>query len=371
MNKVKINSFQLFALVFLFEMGSAILVGLASKASQDAWISILLGMAGGLVLFLIYHRLFTYYPDLPLTGYAQKITGKWVGRIIGLVYISYFIYLAARILRDFGELLTSTIYTRTPLFVITSLMILTILYGIYKGLEVLARVGELLFFLVYLMAIAGGLLIVFSGLIHLDNLKPVLENGIMPVLKITITQTITFPFGEMIVFTMILPSLNEPKKAKKICLFAMILSGINITITSIINISTLGVDLFLRSPFPLLSVIQKIQLLNFIERLDVLFMLYLTIGGFMKIAVFYYAAVVGTVDLFKLSDPSKIVFPIGLLILFASGAIASNYSEDIKEGLEIVPIYLHWPFQIIIPGILLMIAFFRKRGKQPQTAKDL
>ncbi len=235
----------------------------------------------------------------------------------------------------------------------------------------MVRVGELLFFLVYLMAIAGGLLIVFSGLIHLDNLKPVLENGIMPVLKITITQTITFPFGEMIVFTMILPSLNEPKKAKKICLLAMVLSGINITITSIINISTLGVDLFLRSPFPLLSVIQKIQLLNFIERLDVLFMLYLTVGGFMKIAVFYYAAVVGTVDLFKLSDPSKIIFPIGLLILFASGAIASNYSEDIKEGLEIVPIYLHWPLQIIIPGILLMIAYFRNRGKQPQTAKDL
>ncbi len=124
MNKVKINSFQLFALVFLFEMGSAILVGLGSKASQDAWIAILLGMAGGLLLFLIYHRLFTYYPDLPLTGYAQKITGKWVGRIIGLLYISYFIYLAARILRDFGELLTSTIYTRTPQFVTTSLMML-------------------------------------------------------------------------------------------------------------------------------------------------------------------------------------------------------------------------------------------------------
>jgi spore germination protein KB len=371
MNKVKINSFQLFALVFLFEMGSAILVGLAAKASQDAWIAILLGMAGGLLLFLIYHRLFTYYPDLPLTGYAQKITGKWVGRIIGLLYISYFIYLAARVLRDFGELLTSTIYTRTPQFVTTSLMMLAIMYAIYKGIEVLVRVGELLFFLVYLMAIAGGLLIVFSGLIHLDNLKPVLENGIMSVLKTALTQTINFPFGEMIVFTMILPSLNEPKKAKKICLLAIVLSGINITITSIINISTLGVDLFLRSPFPLLSVIQKIQLLNFIERLDVLFMLYLTIGGFMKIAVFYYAAVVGTVDLFKLSDPSKIIFPIGLLILFASGAIASNYSEDIKEGLEIVPIYLHWPLQIIIPGILLMIAFFRKRGKQPQTAKDL
>ncbi|MCQ6279224.1 GerAB/ArcD/ProY family transporter [Bacillus sp. EB600] len=371
MNKVKINAFQLFVLVFLFEMGSSILVGLGSHARQDAWIAMLLGMAGGLVLFLIYHRLFSYYPDLLLTSYAQKITGKWVGRIIGFLYIIYFIYIAARVLRAFGELLTSTIYTLTPQFVVITLMILTILYAIYKGIEVLARLGELLFFLVYFMAIAGGLLMVFSGLIQLDNLKPILEYGIMPVLKVSLTQTINFPFGEMVVFTMILPCLNEPKKAKKICLLAMFLSGLNITITFIIDIATLGVDLFIRSPFPLLTAIEKIQLLNFIERLDVLFMLYLTIGSFMKIAIYYYVAVVGTADLFKFSKPSKIIFPIGLLILFASGAISSNYSEDIKEGLEVVPIYLHWPFQIIIPGWLLIVAIFKNKGKNSQVEKNL
>jgi spore germination protein KB len=211
---------------------------------------------------------------------------------------------------------------------------------------------------------------VFTGLIHLENLKPVLENGLMPVLKTTLGQTINFPFGEMIVFTMILPCLSEPKKARSICMFAMVLSGINITITSIIDISTLGVDLFIRSPFPLLSAIQKIQLLNFLERLDVLFMLYLTVGGFIKIGVFYYAAVVGTVDLFQLKDQKKMIFPIGLLVMFASGAIASNYSEDIKEGLEVVPIYLHWPFQIIIPGILLVIAFIRNRKKHASNKRN-
>jgi spore germination protein KB len=363
MDKVKISAFQLFSLAFLFEMGSAILVGLAGQARQDAWISILLGMVGGLFLFQIYYRLFCYYPDLLFTSYVQKIIGKWAGLVIGFFYINYFIYLAARILRDFGELLTSTIYTETPQFIVTSLMMLTIIYAVYKGLEVLARVGELLFFVVYIMAIVGGLLMVFTGLIHLEYLKPILENGLAPVLKATVTETINFPFGEMIVFTMILPCLSEPKKARSICMLAMVLSGINIMITSIIDISTLGVDLFIRSPFPLLSAIQKIQLLNFLERLDVLFMVYLTVGGFIKIGVFYYAAVAGTADIFKLKDQKKIIFPIGLLIIFASGGIASNYSEHIKEGLEVVPINLHWPFQIIIPGILLIFAFIQNRKK--------
>ncbi|MED3562956.1 GerAB/ArcD/ProY family transporter, partial [Bacillus xiapuensis] len=366
MEKIKINATQLFALVVLFEMGSSILFGLGGGAKQDAWIAILFGLTGGLLVFFVYYRLFLFYPDLVLTSYLQKIVGKWPGKTIGLLYISYFIYLAARVLRDFGELLITTIYTTTPLFVINTLLVLTIIYGIHKGLEVIARVAQLYFAIVYFMAIGGFLLIIFSGLIHFEFLKPILENGWKPVIKTSLGETITFPFGEMIVFTMILPFVNEPKKVKFVCVGGMILSGINISITVIITISTIGAELYTRSNFPLLTTVSRIQLANFIERLDVLFMLYLIIGGFFKVSLFFYAAVTGAADIFQFKQKEKLSFPIGLIILFASVTIATTYAEHIKEGLVVIPIYLQWPFQIIIPVSLLIIAFFRNRKKTPE-----
>ncbi|MEH6908462.1 GerAB/ArcD/ProY family transporter [Neobacillus drentensis] len=368
MEKVKISTTQLFVLIVLFEMGSAILVGIASGAKQDAWIAILLGLAGGIVVFFIYYRLYMYYPDLPLSSYVQEITGKWIGRFIGVLYIVYFLYCASRVLRDFGELLSSTIYNSTPLLVINALMIITIIYAIHKGFEVLARVGEIFFGIVYMTALLGMLLIVFSGLIHLGNLLPILENGLKPVIKTFLTQTITFPFGEMVVFTMLLPFLNDKKKVKIVCLGGMILSGINITITVGINISVLGVALFQRSTFPLLMTVGRIQIADFIERLDVLFMLYLIIGGFFKISIFFYAAVAASADIFRIPNQRKIGFPLGMIVLFASVTIASNFAEHIKEGLVVVPVYLHWPFQIIIPFMLLIIAFFRNRKKKKSPA---
>jgi len=368
MESAKIKAYQLFVLIVLFEMGSAILVGLGSQAKQDAWIAILLGLGGGLAVFLIYYQLYKYYQDIPLTSYVQKITGKWIGRLIGVSYIIYFLYCAARVLRDFGELLASTIYTATPLIVINCLMIFTIIYGVHKGFEVIARVGELFFIVIYFMAFIGFALIMFSGLIHPENLRPVLENGWKPVVKTFLTETINFPFGEMVVFTMLLPYLNDLKKAKWVCLGGMVLSGINIIITAVINVAALGPALFTRANFPLLSTISKIQLADFIERLDVLFMLYLVIGGFFKISIFFYAAVVGTADIFGFKNQSKLSIPMGALVLFSSITIASNYSEHIKEGLEVVPVYLHWPFQILIPSFLLIIAFFRNRKqKQEKT----
>lgn len=367
MEKAKISAKQLFVLVVLFEMGSAILVGYPVDLKQDAWIAVMLGMAGGVLLFLVYYRLYLFYPDLPLTDYLQSITGKWLGRILGYSYIIYFAYLSARVLRDFGELLTSTIYTSTPIFFLMTLMMLTIAYGIHKGFEVIARVGELYFVVVYLMAIVGFFLIVSSKLIHLENLRPMMEAGWVQIVKTSLRGPLTFPFGEMVVFTMVLPYLNHPKKAKVVCISGIILSGINFTIATVINIATLGIDLFIRSPYPLLSTVSKIQLFHFIERLDVLFMLYLMIAGFVKVAIFYYAAVVGTANLFQFKDHRKISLPIGTIILVIALMIAPNYTEHIREGIDVVPIYLHWPFQIILPCILLVIAFIRNRKKQAKA----
>jgi len=365
MQKLQISSYQLFILIVLFELGTAVLFGPGASAKQDAWIANLLGLAGGLLLLLVYYRLFTYYPELPLTSYVQKILGKWLGGLIAFFYISYFLYQTARVLRDIGELLVTTIYTNTPLIILNTFMIFTIMYGIYKGFEVIARVGELCFIGVYLLAIVGFFTILFTDILHLENLKPILENGWSPVLKTVLRHTINFPFGEMIVLTMLLPYLNNKKRVLKVCLGGMILSGINITITSVINIAVLGVELFLRSPFPLYNTIRRIELTTFLQRLDIFFILYLIVAGFFKLSVYYYVAVIGAADLFKVKDHSMLIFPLGVVIIIGSMTIASNYSEHIQEGTVIIPYLLHLPFQMIIPVILLIIAFVKglKSGK--------
>ncbi|MBU8757652.1 spore germination protein, partial [Priestia megaterium] len=165
MEKAKISASQLFILMVLFELGSSLLVPIAIDVKQDAWLAILLGMAGSFVLFLVYYKLHSYYPDLLPTEYMQKIMGKWIGSVLAFIYILYFMYDAARVLRDFGEMLLTFAYPDTPLFIANTLLMLVIIYTIRKGIEVLARSGEVLFIFMYILAIMGFILIVCSGLI--------------------------------------------------------------------------------------------------------------------------------------------------------------------------------------------------------------
>ncbi|MBU8757665.1 GerAB/ArcD/ProY family transporter [Priestia megaterium] len=363
MEKAKISASQLFILMVLFELGSALLVPLAIRAKQDAWLAILLGMIFSFALFFVYHKLYSYYPNLLPTEYMQKIMGKGIGTILAFIYILYFMYDASRVLRDFGEMLLTFAYPDTPLFIANALLMLVIIYTIRKGIEVIARSGELLFIFMYILAVAGFILIVSSGLIDVANLKPALEKGLLPPLKVALSETLYFPFTEAIVFTMILPYLNNSKKAKVTMLCATGLSGINLAITMLINVSVLGVNLTERSQFPLLSTVESIQVADFLERLDVFFMLAMVIGIFFKVSVLFYAAVIGTANLFKINSPSRLAYPLGIIILFMSMAIARNLQEHLHEGLYTAKFVLHIPLFTIIPSLLLLIAFLKNRKK--------
>jgi spore germination protein KB len=360
MEKAKVSTTQMFFLMILFELGSAILIGPGLKAEKDAWLAILLGLIPGIGMFLIYSFLFRQFPELPLTGYLKQILGKYIGFLLGFLYILYFIYIASRVLRDFGELLVSSIMINSPLLVINGMLILTIAYVLYQGFEVFTRTGEIFFFVLIVLGIIANIFVYSSGLIEIKNLLPVLENGWKPVLSAAFPLTFTFPFGEMVVFTMLLPYLVHANKAMRTGVLAMLISGVILIFTVSGIIAILGADIASRTTFPLLETIAQVNIEEFIQRLDILVVLSLIIGGFFKVGVFFYAAVVGTADLFKVDKNKSIVFPLGFIILISSMIIASNFTEHLQEGLRSVPYYIHLPFQVVIPVFLLMVTLLRK-----------
>ncbi|KSU86057.1 hypothetical protein AS180_20810 [Priestia veravalensis] len=158
---------------------------------------------------------------------------------------------------------------------------------------------------------------------------------------------------------MIFPYLENLKKVKVVGLCALGLSGINLAIIMIMNVSVLGITLTSRSLFPLLSTIQTIQVADFLERLDVFFMMALVINGFFKIMIYFYAAVIGTATLFKIKFSSELSSTLGIVVLFVSMILASNIQEHIYEGTKGLLMSIHLCFQIVIPVLLLIIAFLK------------
>ncbi|MBD0382300.1 GerAB/ArcD/ProY family transporter [Paenibacillus sedimenti] len=361
MDKAKINGAELVALMLLFEMGSAVVVGLGMQAKQDAWLAILIGMSAGLILFLIYEYLFREHAYCSLVGYLLILFGKRIGTAAACLYLIYFFYIASRVLRDFGALLLSSILPLTPMSIALLMMVFPVVYACTLGIETIGRVGELLLTFIVMLGLLAAFLLVASGVIHWENLKPSLENGWKPVLATAFPLTMTFPFGETVVVSMLLPHLNNPLLAKRIGLISIALSGLILSFIIAVNISVLTAFGAENSTFPLLKTLGKIQFGGFIERLEAIAIITLIIGGFFKITTFLYACFAGLIELFQIERRKELAWTLGLQMFICSITIADNFVEHIEIGLKIVPSYLHLPFQVGLPLLLLALTWIRNK----------
>ncbi|WP_332695234.1 GerAB/ArcD/ProY family transporter [Halalkalibacter lacteus] len=365
MKKERINAWQLFCLIVLFAFGTALVVSYGSDSGRDAWLAILIGgSVGGTLIFVIYGSLYKLFPTLSLISYSQKIVGRWIGRLFGLVFILYFLHGSARVLRDYGDLINASMFTSTPLFFIHFLMILTMMIVLRHGVEVLGRMAELSFFIIIVLGFLGVISVLMSGKVETENLFPILENGLRGMFSTSFPSLFVVPWGEMLAITLLLPYLTKPRSVMKAGLSAILFSTVVLSFTIMLNILVLGVDVFTRSNFALFDTIGRVSLMEFIDRLDPIVLLTLIIGDLFKMGIFFLAAVIGTADLFYVKDYKSLVFPIGIVILLASLTVAGNFAEHIEIGGGMLPLYVHVPIAVIIPGLLLFIALIRKHMKR-------
>ncbi|MDQ0900621.1 MULTISPECIES: GerAB/ArcD/ProY family transporter [unclassified Paenibacillus] len=359
----RISKYQLGAMIILFQIGSTPLFELGIKAGQDAWLVVITSMLLGFMLLFLFLIIQRREPEKNLSQLLIQYFGSFVGKFVLLLYVLMFSYEAMRNVRDFGDLTLLTILPRGPISLIMLIMITLSIYAIYKGIEVFFRlaefivVGVLTFYLILLI------MQLVSGVVHFDYLLPILENGIQPVLKESISSTVWFPFGQMMIFLMFWRYLNEKKELAKTSVRSFFVSGLVILFSNIMNLIVLGPQLLNISTVPLLQAVQLIQIAEVFERFDALVILLFYAGIFIKATLWFLAAVLGLSQLFQ-TDYRRFALPVGVIIYITS-LLPSSWQLHLEIG-KIVgeQFMLNKIFIGVIPAILFLVMLIKGQGKQ-------
>ncbi|AZB41984.1 hypothetical protein CEF21_06580 [Bacillus sp. FJAT-42376] len=366
----RVSAKELFYLIFIFEIGSAILLDPAKQAMKDSWLAILLGYAASIPLFLIYIALAKLSGKKTMVGILLALLGKKAGALASSLYILYFLYICARVLRDFGELLIITAYDETFLVVISSFMMLAVMYFGIKRFHVIAAVSKPLFYSITIPFVIVVSFEVISGIVDLHELLPIAQNGPMPILKTIFPTIMTFPFGEMVVFTMFYPLVCDSVKLVKITLSSIFLATLVLVTTAALHVSILGAEMTKNFVFPILATVSLINISDFIQRLDSIVVILMIIVGFSKVFLFFYAALRGTVELTGTKNPIPPALIYGISLIACSLFIANTQYEHFQEGLVFVPYFLHIPFQMVFPSLILGILWLKKKKAQKKGASN-
>lgn len=353
----KISGIALFLWLVTFLLGDMPIHTPVSggQAYQDSWLGFLLGWAGGFILMVIYVSIIRLNPSKTLFIILKETFGKYIGSILILLYIWYFIYNGSLVSRQFGEYIVAVNYNETPLLFVLALLLLMAAYMVKSGLEVISRVYGMLaiLYLISVLAITAILIPQFD----FNNFFPVLERGIKPVLKAGLA-TIGFPFGELVLLLAFYSVANESVNMKKTAYFAVAVGGLLVFINVLRDIMVLGSGLLANQTFPSNAVTQVIPPPIDISPLVVGSLL---IGSGIEATTYLYACTLGITQLFNLYDYKPFVFPMAVLMVLLSLWNFTNIHQFFGWLDAIYPYYA-LPFQTIMPFILLIIALLKKKS---------
>jgi spore germination protein KB len=359
----KISPLQAMGLMVGFVLGSAILIipsAIAVSAKQDAWLSMIVATLAGLGLIAVYTSLAMKFPGQTFVQYSETILGKFIGKIAGLILIWFALHLGSLVVRDSGELFNNTFLPNTPMVVVNGITVLLVALAVRQGLEVFTRVNDMVFPLVVFILFMLTMLAIPNT--DIRRFMPVLENGVKPVIAGSLSA-IGFPFAETIVFSMILPYINEPQKTKRTFILGGLAGGLLLTMVILRTIGVLGQVATARLWYSAIDGVRMINLFDFIQRVESVIIINWVFFIFIKITVCFYAFVLGLAQWLNLKDYKLLVLPAGVLMMALSILLHVNYLELASFAAKTwTPYTLFIAF--IIPLVIFVVDKIRGTGER-------
>lgn len=360
----QISAWQAMNLIVALILPTAILflpTLIAMDARQDAWLSVVIAFGFGSVVAVLAARLAQRFPGETVIQFAPRLLGRIPGRIVGLVFIFYPFYITFVVQREFGELMTGLFYDRTPLPVFIITLTLLAAYLVYKGLEVVARVNDMIMF-IFLSTFVLFILLIANA-VRFEEFLPVLEFGPGPVLLGAIPPMAWF--GEVLAIVMLVPFLAQKRQAVRAALGGLLITFAALQIVVFGATAVLGAQEVVRVPFASFFVVRRTEIAIFevIQRQDAFFMMIWVGAMLMKLGAWFYLGVLALSQWLALKTHRPVVFPVAALLVTLSLVSWPNFSVFAAHAREAVPFVIGFVAYVVMPS-LFVVASLRRRPEK-------
>ena len=363
MKNEAISERQATILIIMFIIGSSFLLGSGGPAKQDAWIAVIIAILWSIILFLMFSKILSLYPGKDIFDILQIVMGKFIGKTISILMIWFAFHLGTLVIRNLADYTSIDVLNHTPVVLPMTFFVLLLIWGLKEGIEVLGRWAELFVWVVIIIFLTISTLSISE--MDISRLKPILNDGFTPLLKGAFSS-FTYPFGEVVIFTMVFSNISKIKDYKRTFMIGLFIGGGLIFLATIRNILLLGSETISRLYFPAHMAISLIDLGSMLERLEMLVVINFIVCIFVKAIICLIAVCNGISKVFGFSDYKFIATPVTLLMLNFSFFIYKNSMEVPFFNLNVYP-YYSFVFEVLIPLAIFIMAEIKSRNISSQS----
>ncbi|MCZ8512790.1 endospore germination permease [Paenibacillus filicis] len=360
---MKVSGIQAFWMITIMDIGMTLLMTFTpglQAAKQDAWVSLL--VAGGIALLIavITTKLVLLHPEQTFIQFSQTIMGKWLGKIVVVVYFVQWYTIIPIVLRQLTDLLQVLLLPKTPSIYIILVMVLIVIYVTYSGgIDGIGRVSEILGPLIFLMV----LLVLISSVpnIQWKRLMPFYaDSGMAAIVKGSLPSASYL--GHAVEFFMISPFLFTPRKGSPYVIWAVAIASFFVLLSIIMVILTVGVNLSSKMWYPFFEMTKKISIFGFIENLDALAVVIWIASVFVKLSIYLFIASYGTAQFLQVQNWKNMIWFIAPVVT-AFAFFPQNVSEATGNYLNNYWVPFVLPVNMIgLPLLLLIVGKIRQKN---------
>lgn len=312
------------------------------------------------LFFSFTYRLLRRFPNQSFMEIYDTVLGKVPGSIVSLIFSAFLMFVAAINLREFTEVMKVFVLPESPPSFIIIVFLICVVVLSFQGLETMARFAK---FMIYILG-AGIVLVIVLSITNFEisNVFPILGYGLDKTIKVGLLRSSIY--GEVVLVGVMASSLHGPREIKRIGNSTILISCI---IISIVLLAFILVFPYTTAPelvSPMYTMASYINLGEFLQRLDPIFVFLWNFGSFIEVSLVFYCAMLIYAHVFRINDKRPLIFPMAV-ILFCLTLIPDGISEVEAGGVQFTRTW-GWIFYYLPPMITLFVASIRKkRGGVP------
>lgn len=330
------------------------------QARQDAWIAII---AAYLLMTLVTKTMFVIlsrYECADIFGIQVDVFGKWLGKLLGIVYLLLFTGELLSLLLSYNEVIQIFIYPTIPSFVMPFILLILIIYSVLGGIRIVVGV-------VFLFVIMSPWFfpLLYDPITRMESAHflPLFDASLVDLLKGAKTTSYSF-FGLEILF-IIYPFIDNKEKAKRPTYLGIATSALVVLLTTIISIGYYSPNDFDFLDWPVLSLFKSVSF-SFMERFD-----YFIIAEWMMVIIptailLMWAIVYGAERIFQ--APQKITLYVVSIIILVLCTIIDTVI-DIQKVTNFITSFGFWVI-FVYPFVLLPLVLLKTKGKVSKEVQN-
>ena len=269
MNKEKVSNIG-FSSLILFPI-LALFSGIGTHntikiAEVDSYISVLLAYLLGFIPLLLFLLIFNYKKELSIVDKIKYLFGEYLGTIINYVIDILVLLIGVTLFFGINNFSISQFLAETPILVLMLLIGLVLVYNVSFGIETISRVSIIFLAIIFILTIISTMGIIPH--FEIANIKPTLENGIIPPLKGGLTLILTNIVPIFVLLIIPKDKIRNNKNTNKSLIIFYTIAFILAFLAILLTVGSLGIYLCDIYQYPEYTVLKKISLFNFLDRIE-------------------------------------------------------------------------------------------------------